>query len=127
MNIETKIKTAIARSISHTEIVHVEVDELEAAYLADGTPTSNRMNIPQFIGYIKQSRKYGSTYVHVRFRNNFSRFDVFPEAEHGGRKVKLSFCGYGRSLQSGGHKYKAHAYYRDTGKPVPSKKLNEIT
>jgi len=85
------------------------------------------MNVSQFIGYIKQSRKYGSTYVHAQFRNNCFGFDVFPESEHGGRKVKLSFCGYGRSLQSGGHKYKAYAYYRDTGKPVPSKKLNEIT
>ena len=34
MNIETKIQTAIARSISHTEIVHVDVDDLEESYLA---------------------------------------------------------------------------------------------
>lgn len=34
MNTETEIRTAIARSISHTEIVHVEVDDLEVAYLA---------------------------------------------------------------------------------------------
>ena len=34
MNTETEIKSAIARSISHTEIVHVEVDDLEEAYLS---------------------------------------------------------------------------------------------
>jgi len=38
----------------------------------------------------------------------------------------FSWQGYGRSLQSGGHKYKVHAYYTATGKPVPSKILQSI-
>ena len=86
----------------------------------------NKKHIIALVGYIKQSRRYGSTYIHADVRKDCMSFDCVPSAEVDGRGVKLSFCSYGRSLQSGGHKYKAHAYYRDTGKPVPSKKLNEI-
>jgi hypothetical protein len=68
-----------------------------------------------------QTRKYGSTYVHAP-----ARAQSFGHAacEHDG--MIFSWQGYGRSLQSGGHKYKVHAYYTATGKPVPSKILKEI-
>jgi hypothetical protein len=46
-------------------------------------------------------------------------------AEVNGRQCRLTWTGYGRSLQAGGHKYKAHARYGD-GKPVPTKLLRSI-
>jgi len=41
MSTKNEIKTAIARSISHTEIVHVDVDDMEEAYLAVSVEADN--------------------------------------------------------------------------------------
>jgi len=61
---------------------------------------------------VKQTRQYGSCYVHSGMRVNL-KIDG------------ISFCvtGYGRSLQGGGHKYKVYAYSIETGRPVPTKDL----
>ena len=66
--------------------------------------------------YVARSRQYG--YVYVRVAN---RQDTTGTVK--GRDVVLSCSGFGRSLQAGGHKYKAYANYRDNGKPVASKDL----
>jgi len=78
------------------------------------------------IGYIVNTRQFGQTYVHAPVRNakRFS-FDVVP-ARVGERGVQLSYTSWGRSLQGNGHKYKSHANWADTGKPVPSKMLHDI-
>ena len=64
--------------------------------------------------YVLQTRRYGSCYVKVGDRPNFGTVDG----------IAYSFRSYGRSLQNGGHKYKAYANYADTGKPVPTKLLS---
>ena len=64
--------------------------------------------------YVLQTRRYGSCYVKAGDRPHFGTIDG----------ITYSYASYGRSLQSGGHKYKAHANYADTGKPVPTKLLS---
>lgn len=59
-----------------------------------------------------QTRRYGNCYVPVALRNT----------ENNG-EIQFSISSFGRSLQSGGHKYKVHARYAESGKPVPSKVL----
>jgi hypothetical protein len=66
----------------------------------------------------KQTRRYGHTYVHAAARAQVMGWQGIIL---GG--VQYTYCGYGRSLQSGGHKYKVHAKDASTGQPVPSKKL----
>ena len=63
--------------------------------------------------YVLQTRRYGSCYVKAGDRPNFGTIDG----------ITYSYASYGRSLQNGGHRYKAHANYADTGKPVPTKLL----
>lgn len=63
--------------------------------------------------YVLQTRRYGSCYVKVGDRPNFGTVEG----------ITYSYASWGRSLQSGGHKYKAYAHYADTGKPVPTKLL----
>jgi hypothetical protein len=67
-----------------------------------------------------QTRRYGAVYVHSGARNGFG----YRACEHDG--MIFSWDGYGRSLQAGGHKYKVHARYADSGKPVPSKILRSL-
>ena len=64
--------------------------------------------------YVRQTRRYGSCYVRVADRPNFGTVDG----------ITYSFRSWGKSLAYGGHKYKAHANYADTGKPVPTKLLS---
>lgn len=64
--------------------------------------------------YVLQTRRYGSCYVKVGDRPNFGTIDG----------ITYSYASWGRSLQIGGHKYKVHAKYADTGKPVPTKLLS---
>lgn len=80
--------------------------------------------LPRLIGYVIETRRYGQTYVHACVRRSIYRFDGIL-GEVNGRRVRLTWTGWGRSLQSGGHKYKAHARYCD-GKPVPTKLLRSI-
>jgi hypothetical protein len=87
--------------------------------------TSSQL-IGHMIGYIVLTRRFGQTYVHspVRHASRFC-FDVVP-ARIGDRAVRLDYKSWGRSLQGNGHKYKAHATWADTGKPVASKMLHDI-
>ena len=63
-----------------------------------------------FAGQTLKTRWFGYTYIHVGAPLKFEYDDI-----------TFTVSGYGRSLQSGGHKYKVHAT-RD-GKPVSSKEL----
>jgi len=69
-----------------------------------------------------QTRRFGHCYVHSIARQS-AQF-AFRALEHDG--IRFSYSEYGRSLQSGGHKYKVHANYTATGKPVSSKVLKSI-
>jgi len=62
-----------------------------------------------------QTRKYGHCYVHAGMRADWT----------GDNGVLYRVSGYGRSLQSRGHKFKVHAVGYD-GKPVVSKVLAAI-
>jgi hypothetical protein len=83
------------------------------------------MNIQSILPYVRDTRQYGSTYVHAAVRNAVHGWQGI-EGSLNGERVVATFCGYGRSLQSGGHKYKAHVRYVATGKPVPSNLINSI-
>lgn len=89
-------------------------------------PDTNMTTQPQltyglkyWVGLTMQTRRSGHTYVHVgaRAATQFSSCAF----EHDG--MVFSYAGWGRSLNTGGHKYKVHARYADSGKPVPSKIL----
>jgi hypothetical protein len=66
-----------------------------------------------FAAQALQTRSYGHVYVHV---------GAPAEFQHG--DITFSVTGYGRSLQSGGHKYKVHA--TRNGKPVSSTELRTL-
>lgn len=66
-----------------------------------------------FANQVLKTRKYGATYVHVGMRGGFEIDGIC-----------FLVSGFGRSLQSGGHKYKVHAI-RD-GRPVSSKELKSL-
>ena len=70
------------------------------------------------------TRQYGQTYVHSGARQGMAWNAC--TTTHEGREIRFSWCGWGRSLQSGGHKYKVHAAWTDTGTPVPSKVLSGL-
>lgn len=83
------------------------------------------MNIQAMLPYVRATRNFGHTYVHAAVRNAVSGWQGVTGTLDG-QKVVATFCGYGRSLQSGGHKYKAHLRYVESGKPVPSKLITSI-
>lgn len=83
------------------------------------------MKIQTLIPYVRDTRQYGSTYVHAAVRKAIHGWQGV-EGSLNGERVVATFCGYGRSLQSGGHKYKAHLRFAATGKPVPSKLISSI-
>lgn len=62
-----------------------------------------------------QTRSYGHCYVHSGMRANWT----------GDNGILYLVSGYGRSQQSGGHKYKVHAVGYDA-KPIPTKVLSAI-
>lgn len=74
-----------------------------------------------WVSLVMQTRRYGHTYVHSGARAAQFSFRAF---EHNG--IIFSYTGWGRSLNTGGHKYKVHARYVDNGKPVPSKILKTL-
>jgi hypothetical protein len=65
---------------------------------------------------VLKTRTFGHCYVKVGDRHKFGTVDG----------ITYSFTSYGRSLQGGGHKYKVHANYSETGKPVPTKALKAL-
>lgn len=82
--------------------------------------------LPNLISYVLATRLYGHCYIHANVRKAMFGFEGIT-AEINGRSCRLTWCGWGRSLQSNGHKYKAHANFTDTGKPVPTILLRTIT
>ena len=89
----------------------------------DNTPSQqNTFSLQYWIGLTLQTRRYGHTYVHAGARAS-TQFS-FRAFEHNG--VIFSFTGWGRSLNTGGHKYKVHARDAETGKPVSSKVLRAL-
>lgn len=83
------------------------------------------MKIQTLIPYVLETRQFGVTYVHAAIRKAVHGWQGV-EAMLNGEKVVATFAGYGRSLQAGGHKYKAHLRYVASGKPVPSKLISSI-
>ncbi len=83
------------------------------------------MNITNLLPYVRATRKYGHTYVHAAVRNAVSGWQGVTGTLNG-EPVVATYSGYGRSLQGGGHKYKAHCRYVASGKPVPSKLVASI-
>lgn len=83
------------------------------------------MKITQLLPYVRDTRSYGHTYVHSAVRKAIHGWQGV-EGTLNGQAVVATFCGYGRSLQSGGHKYKAHLRFVASGKPVPSKLISSI-
>lgn len=79
-------------------------------------------NTSYWVALTLQTRRYGHTYVHSGARESCDF--AFSAFHH--ENIAFSYEGYGRSLLSGGHKYKVHARYIDTGKPVPSKVLKAL-
>jgi hypothetical protein len=67
-----------------------------------------------------QTRKYGHCYVPIGVRQKIHGWQGVTH-----ENIKLTFRGWGRSLESGGHKYKVHARYLDDT-PVPTKKLSKM-
>ena len=84
------------------------------------------MNIQTLIPYVKDTRRFGYTYVHSAVRKAIHGWEGI-EGTLNGERVVATFCGWGRSLQTPkGHKYKAHCRYVASGKPVPSKLIASI-
>ena len=85
------------------------------------------MNITNLLHYVSETRRYGYTYVHAAVRRSTHGCQGLTGTLDG-RPVRVTYCGWGRSLQTArGHKYKAHARWEDSGKPVPSKLLAKIS
>ena len=82
--------------------------------------------LPNLVSYVMSTRVYGQCYVHANVRKSMFGFEGII-AQVDGRPCRLTFTGWGRSLAGNGHKYKAHANFCDTGKPVPSILLRTIT
>jgi len=84
------------------------------------------MTILNLIPYVKETRRYGVTYVHSAVRAVVHGWQGL-EGTLDGRGVRATYCGWGRSLQTAtGHKYKAHLRYIDSGKPVPTKLISKV-
>ena len=67
---------------------------------------------------VRQTRRFGHTYVHAAARQTVLGWKGITIDG-----IRYTYCGYGRSVQYGGHKYKVHATNPETGKPVLSKNL----
>ena len=83
------------------------------------------MKIQDLLPYVRDTRNYGATYVHAAVRKAIFGWQGV-EGTLNGDRVVATFSGYGRSLENGGHKYKAHLRYVESGKPVPSKLISSI-
>lgn len=83
------------------------------------------MNIATLLPYVRDTRRFGHTYIHAAVRRAIHGWQGI-EGTLNGEPIVATFCGYGRSLQGGGHKYKAHLRYVSSGKPVPSKLIGFV-
>ena len=86
------------------------------------TTTAQAYGLNYWIAQTLKTRHFGHTYVHTGARH--SPGFAFRAFEHDG--IIFSYTGWGRSLNTGGHKYKVHARYADSGKPVPAKVLRNL-
>ena len=77
------------------------------------TTAARTFNLAYYIAQVVKTRTHGHTYVHAGGRAQFDHGDI-----------AFRVTSYGRSLQSGGHKYKVLAY-RD-GKPVKTAELRTL-
>jgi hypothetical protein len=77
------------------------------------TTAARTFNLAYYIAQVIKTRTFGHTYVHAGGRSQFDHGDI-----------TFYVSGYGRSLQSGGHKYKVSAT-RD-GKPVKTADLRAL-
>jgi hypothetical protein len=82
-------------------------------------PTIKAGNASYWAGLARVTRTFGYCYVHAS-----KRAHAWTSCQYNG--IVFTYSGYGRSLAAGGHKYKVHARYFETGKPVPSKVLDEL-
>jgi hypothetical protein len=83
------------------------------------------MTINNLLPYVRETRQYGCTYVHAAVRRTVYGWQGI-EGQLDGETVVATFGSWGRSLQGGGHKYKAHLNYKATGKPVLSKDFDRV-
>lgn len=79
--------------------------------------TNYSPSVSYYASRVLETRRYGHTYVHAACRG-YLNYGTIPG------DISFSVSGWGRSLQSGGHKFKVHA--RRNGKPVPSTELRAI-
>ena len=86
------------------------------------TTITAQFGLQYWIAQTLKTRRYGHTYFHAAA---LAEADfAFRAFEHDG--IIFSYTGWGRSLNTGGHKYKVHARYADSGKPVPAKVLRTL-
>ena len=83
------------------------------------------MNIQTLLPYVRETRQFGSTYIHSIIRKSVWGWQGL-QGTLDGELVVATFGGYGRSLENGGHKYKAHLRYVATGKPVRTKHFSRV-
>jgi hypothetical protein len=85
------------------------------------TPTIHNM-----IRYVWDTRQFGVTYVHAAIRHAVQPWQGLLGTLDG-RTVRATYGSWGRSLQSRrGHKFKAWLRFEDTGKPVPTSRLQDV-
>jgi hypothetical protein len=70
-------------------------------------------DLAYYVAQVAKTRQYGHTYVHAGGRSQFQHGDI-----------TFYVTAFGRSLQSGGHKYKVLAYRNS--KTVPTKELRTL-
>ena len=73
-------------------------------------------------GYVLDTRRFGVTYIHADLRNAHFGWKGI-EVVIDGKTAVIKWSGYGRSLNAGGHKYKAYCNWAEDGRPVPTKRL----
>jgi len=68
-----------------------------------------------------QTRRFGHVYVPAAARQSITSWEgLFIDG------VRYYYASYGRSLQSGGHKYKVYAVDPQSNKPISSKLLRDL-
>lgn len=87
--------------------------QIEADLKVATTTEARAFGLPYYIAQVIKTRTYGHTYVHAGARAQFSYGEI-----------TFHIASYGRSLQSGGHKYKVTATL--AGKPVKTAELRAL-
>lgn len=74
---------------------------------------ARQYSVAYYASQVLKTRSYGHTYVHVGAPGEFKHGDIV-----------FTVTSYGRSIESGGHKYKVYAHRN--GKPVSSAELRTL-